>query len=1099
MNSRSSTPKPMRNASLAMALPILCAALLSPLAAAEEIPLCGTWRFAMDAGDKGLASAWWNSPDAFADTIGLPGTTGLAGKGTRRTEAPDGELYLTREFDWVGPAWYQREINIPESWRGRRVELVLERVMWQSRVWLNGRELSAPADSLCVPHVHALGRVGTGIETGPCRITLRIDNRMIHPIGDKGHAYGDQMQGIWNGAVGKIALRAFSPGEAMAARIFPDAETQQLRAELGLEPTADGSRASGTIRVTDPEGHEVSHVSWQAEAGAKTHQVTLPLATTPRRWSEFDQPLYQIEIRSDASCADAAPLRERVGFRSITRSGQRIAINGQPAFFRGNLECAAFPLTGHPPTDIDSWRRIWKIYREHNLNHARFHSWCPPRAAFEAADELGIYLQVEAPFWIDRWMSRPNKRPEMETASHPQGLGRNDRSTDGFARAEIRRIIDAYGNHPSFVLFCIGNELGSADIDVLGQWIAEARAHDPRRFYAASTARAISAQCDYNATPRIPGHGEIRGRTSANTCWNYETAYASAKVPLIAHETGQIPVYPDWAELVKFTGPLKPFRLAAMREKAHAHGILDDAAALSAASGALNRLLNREEIEGFLRTPSCAGFQLLSMQDFPGQGEALVGWRDVFYNNKGVTSPADFRQWCAPTVPLLEIGKRVWRNDETLEAAALIHHSGQEEKFELTLRWTLATLDGRELASGTLPAVTLHPGMVGRAGDIRTGLAGMAAPTELRMTLESIERQDIRNSYPLWVFPAASSGAIPPNVLITDNWQSAKSALLAGRRVVFFTDRVGASGATALASWRPLFWSSPLFPGQQSQTMGLVVRNGHPAFSGFPTPAFNDWLWHDICAGAKAFDLTRLVPDDWKPIAQPVDDFHLNRKLGSIFECRAGTGMLLVSGYSLAADRAARHPEVAGLRRSLLDYAAGDAFAPALNLSWEALDALFPATAGALAALPEGFSSADLYVRAAGRLAALGKAQPLRAEDDHILTRAEGVHYTVEGDGARRDGSGSAWFGKRLRVVLQLRAGVPGTLHLRFHDADRKGRRGTVQIEGETLNLPDLDKAQWIRFPVIREHTNDGQVTIEATTLHGPDLMLTDLAFVPQE
>ncbi len=1082
-----------------MALPILCAVLLSSPGAAAEMPVGGTWRFATDPGDKGIAAAWQDSPDAFADTIHLPGTTGLAGKGQRRSAAPDGELYLTREFDWVGPAWYQREIDIPESWRGHRVELVLERVMWQSRVWLDDREMSPPEDSLCVPHVHALGRVGADIEPGPRRITLRIDNRMIHPIGDKGHGYGDQMQGVWNGAVGRIALRAFAPGEVLGARIFPDAEKQQLRAELILEPTADDSPASGTIRVLDPDGQEVSQARWQAEAGAKKHDITLPLATAPRLWSEFEQPLYPIEIRSDAAGADAIPLRERIGFRSITRSGQRIAINGQPAFFRGNLECAAFPLTGHPPTDIESWRRIWKIYREHNLNHARFHSWCPPRAAFEAADELGIYLQVETPFWIDRWMSAPHRRPEMETASHPQGLGKNDRSTDAFARAEIRRILDAYGNHPSFVLFCIGNELGSADIDVLGQWIAEARTHDPRHLYAASTARAISPHCEYNATPRIPGVGEIRGRTSADTRWNYEPAYASASVPLIAHETGQIPVYPDWSELEKFTGPLKPFRLASMREKARAHGVLDDAADFRAASGALNRLLNREEIEGFLRTPSCAGFQLLSMQDFPGQGEALVGWRDIFYEDKGVTKPADFRQWCAPTVPLLEISKRVWKSDEPLETAALIHHSGQEEKLRLTLRWTLATLDGRERSTGTLPAVTMRPGRVSRAGIIRTGLSGMAAPAELRLTLEAIERQDIRNSYPLWIFPAVSNDAVPPNVLITDDWKAAKSALLAGERVVFFADRVGAPGAAALASWRPLFWSSPLFAGQQMQTMGLLVRKQHPAFSGFPTPAFNDWLWHDICTGAKGFDLTELVPADWKPIAQPVDDFHFNRKLGSIFECRAGTGKLLVSGYSLSADRAARHPEVAGLRRSLLDYAAGAAFAPVLQMPMETLDALFPATPDELAALPEGFAAADLYVRAAGRLAVLPQPQALRAGDDQILARAAGVQYTVEGDGARRDASGSAWFGKRLRIVLQLRAGVPGMLHLRFHDADRKGRRGTVQIEGETMDLPDHSTAHWIRFPVIREHTNDGQVIIEATALHGPDLMLTDLAFVPKE
>ena len=1082
-------------------LTLLSAILMIPVSHVHAgHSLAGTWRFALDPDDAGLTAAWWRTPDAFEETIPLPGTTDLAGKGERQTTAPDGEHHLTREFHHLGPAWFQRDINIPESWQGRRIELTLERVMWQSRVWIDDREISPPADSLCVPHLHSLGRVGTDIAPGTRRLTLRIDNRMIHPIGDKGHAYGDQMQSIWNGAVGKISLRPIAPGELLQARLFPDAENQTIRAELTLEPGSSDQRPAGTITVRDSDGREITRRRWQADPGQTTHETTINLDTPPRLWSEFEQPLYQVEIRSSAALDDTSPWRERIGFRTISRVGQRLAINGQPSFFRGNLECAAFPLTGHPPVDVESWRHIWQVYREHNLNHARFHSWCPPRAAFEAADELGIYLQVEAPIWMDHWMAGPNPRPEMETAGHPQGLGRNDRTNDEFARAEIRRILDTFGNHPSFVLFCIGNELGTSDFDVIGPWMAEARAHDPRRLYAASTARTITPHCEYNATHHIPGIGPCRARFSADTRWNYEETYAQAPVPILAHETGQVPVYPDWNELAKFTGPLKPFRLEAMREQARANGILDDAADLRAASGALNRLLNREELEGYFRTPSCAGFQLLSMQDFTGQGEALVGWRDIFFNDKGTTDPADFRQWCAPTVPLLEISKRIWQTHETLTATTLIHHSGQEPEKHIALRWSLTNPhDNRELASGTLPATTVKPGDVAHAGGISIDLRHITAPAELQLTLAAEGREEIRNSYPLWIFPETIDPSIPDDILLTDDWPAAKAALAGGRRVVFFTDRVGQPGATGLASWRPLYWSVPFFPGQHSQTLGLLVRKHHPAFNSFPTPAFNDWLWHDICAGAKGFDLTGLVPESWKPIAQPVSDFHHNRKLASLFELRAGPGKLLVSGYSLATDRAASHPETAALRRSLLDYAASPAFSPTLELPVATLDSLFPEPPPELAELPEGFAGADLYIRAAGRLADRNQSLPHNPSDDQILARAEGIQYTVEADGAWRDDSGSAWHGREIRITLETRAGVPGTLHLRFHDWNRNGRTGTLTIEGETLDLPAHTEPRWIRFPVIREHTNDGRIVIHATATGGPNLMLTDLAFVPEE
>lgn len=1089
-------PKPLQQALLP-----LFAILMIPVSHGHAgHSLAGTWRFALDPGDAGLAAAWWSRPDAFKETIPLPGTTELARKGERRTTAPKGEHHLTREFHHLGPAWYQRDIEIAESWRGHRVELTLERVMWQSRVWLNDREISPPADSLCVPHVHSLGRVGTDIPPGRHRLTLRIDNRMIHPIGDKGHAYGDQMQSIWNGLVGKIALRPIATGELLHARLFPDAANQAIRAELALEPAPSNHRSTGTITVRDPEGREIARCSWQADPGKTTHEVTLELDTPPRLWSEFEQPLYLIEIISSDAPEATPPWRERIGFRSITRDGRRLAINGSPSFFRGNLECAAFPLTGHPPVDVESWRRIWQVYREHHLNHARFHSWCPPRAAFVAADELGIYLQVEAPIWMDHWMAGPNPRPEMETAGHPQGLGKGDRTNDEFARAEIRRILDAFGNHPSFVLFCIGNELGTSDFEVIGPWMAEARAHDPRRLYAASTARTITPHCEYNATHHIPGIGPCRARFSADTRWNYEETYAQAPVPILAHETGQVPVYPDWNELTHFTGPLKPFRLEALREQARAHGILDDAADLRAASGALNRLLNREELEGYFRTPSCAGFQLLSMQDFTGQGEALVGWRDIFYQDKGTTTAADFRQWCAPTVPLLEISKRIWQTHETLTASTLIHHSGPKPETHISLRWSLTNpKENRELASGTLPALTVKPGDVARAGEISFPLKHITAPAELRLTLAAEGREEICNSYPLWIFPETIDPSTPDDVLLTDDWPAAKVALAAGRRVVFFTDRVGKPGATGLASWRPLYWSVPFFPGQHSQTLGLLVRNSHPAFASFPTPAFNDWLWHDICTGAKGFDFTGMVPADWKPIAQPVSDFHLNRKLASLFELRLGPGNLLVSGYSLAADRADRHPEVAALRRSLLDYAASPAFAPTLALPGETLDAQFPEPPPELAALPEEFVGAHLYIRAAGRLAERNQSRPHQPANDQILARAEGMRYTVEADGTWRDDSGSAWHGKTLRIALETRAGVPGTLHLRFHDWNRNGRRGTLNIEGETIELPAHTEARWVRFPVIREHTNDGRILIHATATAGPNLMLTDLVFTPEE
>ena len=1058
---------------------------------ATGLDLSGQWRCKLDPDDAGVAAHWENSAADFTGTIDLPGTTDLAGLGPDQATAGPHDFHLIRAHAHVGPAWYTRMITVPAPWAGKPAILALERVMWQSRVWIDGKEAGVPRDSLCVPHEHPLGV----LRPGPHRLVVRVDNRMIHPIGDKGHAYGDEMQGRWNGIAGAITLRVAMPDDIGRVRVFPDSAARTVRVELG---SSAGLIGRATVRLTDPAGNPVGAANVPANSSSPL-VVTIPVAGEIAEWGEFARPLYRCDVAMQDGTGDPRVVFSgRFGFRTLGRSGRHITINGHPVFFRGNLECAAFPLTGHPPTDVESWREIWSVYREHNLNHARFHSWCPPRAAFEAADEAGIFLQVEAPIWMDHWMAKPNARPEMDTAGYPQGLGRNDRGNDVFARAEIDRILDTYGNHPSFVMFCVGNELGTSNFDVLGQWMKECKDRDPRHLYAASTARAITPHCDYNATHNIPGIGACRARFGPDSRWNYEDVYGKAPVPILAHETGQYPVYPLWSEIADYSGPLKNHRLALLAGEARANGIHDDAPLLRHASGMLNQLLNRDEIEGYLRTPSCSGFQLLGMQDFTGQGEAMVGWRDVFYRDKGVTNAADFRHWCAPTVPLLRLPARVFSTTDTVEVAAVLHHFGEHALPRAVLRWTLRC-GGKELASGRLPARDVAAGSVTEFGDFRVPMTAVPAGSAVELAI-AVDASNIMNVYPLWVFAPARSAPVPPDVRVAGDWDVAKSALAAGKRVVFLANHAGDKDNDSLAGWAPLYWSVPFFPGQGKRTLGLAVRSAHPVFDGFPTADWGDWQWQGICAGARGFDLTGLVPVGWRPMAQPVTDFHYNRLLGTIFEAAVGQGKLLVCGYDLGEARAARMPEVAALRQSLLAYASDTGFAPTWQAGIPVLDSLFTGRRAPLANLPDGFARADLYVRAAGKLADQEKNIPWDAKWDQVLTTGNRVAYTVEkSDGIWADTTGSAWHGKVLRVVVHPRAGVPAELRVRFDDWNQLGRRGTLHFNGKEFPIGAHDHGQWITIPMIREDTNSGRIVVEATASAGPNLMITDIALIPVE
>ena len=1069
-----------------------CCSLLSPLVAADRLDLSGNWSCLPDAEDAGLNQGWGAGGVMFPHEVKLPGTTDLAHLGKHRGEPEPFGYHLTREWEFVGPAWYAMEIEIPESWQGRETELVLERVMWQSRAWVDGVEAGPPMDSLCVPHVHGFGKLTAGRH----RIVLRVDNRMIHPIGDKGHAYGDQTQSIWNGVVGEISLRLKHEDRIDLVRVFPSLNGA-VKLEVSGWNDGSGQHSVEACLIGEDEVFPLKHVELKNERGEFRTVIELCHPGKPRVWSEFDPALYQanVSLLADGNPVDSHPVR--FGFREAARNGNKLLINRKPAFMRGNLECAVFPKTGHPPMDIESWRKIWQVYQNHGMNHARFHSWCPPEAAFVAADEMGIYLQVEAPIWMDGWMAAPNNRPEMDTAGHPQGLGKGDRGNDEFAQAEIRRILDTYGNHPSFVFFCIGNELGTSNFEVTGQWMRDSKSYDPRHLYAASTARTITPFCDFNATHSVPGIGGVRQHLEFGTAWDYEKNYSRTTVPIIAHEIGQWPVYVDWErELPKYTGPLKPYRLAMMAEEARKSGVFARTAELHAASGAVNRILYRDEIESFLRTPSCRGFQLLGMQDFTGQGEAMVGWLDPFYESKGTTDPDEFRRYCAPTVPLLKLPGYVFKQSDKPEITALLHHYGAADLKD-DVSWSLTDASGKVVDSGSLGQRDYPAGGVSVCGTFTPDFTKTKSPARLELSIK-LPGAGLSNIYPIWVFPEPIDTAADPAVVVTGDWEGeGRKALEQGKKVLLIADQLGGRASSKLAHWLPLYWSVPFFPGQNRETLGLLVDAKHPAYEGFPTEGFGDWNWFRICQGAHGFDLTGRTPADFRPMAQPVTDFHLNRRLGSIFEFKVGEGSLLVCGYDIHEDRAEKFPEVAQLRRSLLDYAASSRFAPSIRMELSTLDEMFADPSAQAVKLPERFSDADLYVHAAGKLE--HQSGQWRAESDSVLRKVEGVDYTVEADGTWRDDQGCAWHGRKMKITVNPRAGVPGRFFVRFHDWNENGRTGKLTFEGKESRLGAHIDGLWLEFPVIREDTNDGQLTLTTEVLTGPNLMITDIAFVPAE
>ena len=151
-----------RLAGLLAALALICVAR-----ATETVSLAGKWQFRIDEQKVGTAEKWFAAPLASDVKIKLPGTMDDAGLGPKNTKPPTLEGPY-RVYDYAGPAWYQREIEIPAAWQGQRVTLFLERCRWVTSVWLDDK-LIGSQDSLIAPHIYDLG---SSVVPGKHRLTI---------------------------------------------------------------------------------------------------------------------------------------------------------------------------------------------------------------------------------------------------------------------------------------------------------------------------------------------------------------------------------------------------------------------------------------------------------------------------------------------------------------------------------------------------------------------------------------------------------------------------------------------------------------------------------------------------------------------------------------------------------------------------------------------------------------------------------------------------------------------------------------------------------------------------------------------------------------
>lgn len=846
---------------------IVSLGLMSLSMQAQSISLAGEWQVELGESKSAFAKGKRVVTDAAKRAI-LPGTIDTNHLGFAPKDTME-TTHLTRLYAYKGAARYSRTINIPKDWKKKPVELFLERTR-PTWVYVDG-ELVDSCNFISTPQRYLLPKK---VKPGKHLLEIVVDNGRGVPeqVYGSSHAYTEDTQTNWNGIIGRIELQLASSVESKSAETL-----------TGSIPSRSVVPLAGAI----PSRSVVSPSALQMPDFAKDFHI----------------------------------------------EGAHFYANGHRIFLRGKHDAAVWPLTGHVEMSVEGWMKYLGTCKEYGINHVRFHSWCPPEAAFVAADSLGIYLQPELPFWG----SFDKKDERLMAFLHQEGVN----------------ILREYGHHPSFRMMALGNELWG-DIDKMKEFVDDFRKIAPDKYYTFGSNyylgyQGIKEGMDYFTTCRIGGEGwgkyntHTRGSFSfadaydggminhfhPNSTMNFDEACDKAGIPIISHETGQFQTYPDYREIKKYTGVLHPYNFEVFRRRLAAAGMLSQADDFHKASGLWSVKLYKADIEMDLRTRNMAGFQLLDIQDYPGQGSAFVGILDAFMESKGITTPEEWRQWCSPVVPLLEMEKFCFEDGEKIQAKVKVANYGGTSLYGKKLMWKIGD------AEGVMNIFTYDEGLID-VGILDEEISA-DKPAKLNVSL-NIEGTEARNSYELWVYPkkALEKKGI---IIARDLNQEVVKVLEKGGKVLWMPDSLP---YTVGGLFQTDYWNYRMFkticennkkkvsPG----TLGILTNPEHPIFKGFPTEMHTNWQWFPVIKESYPLVLDNFAKD-YRPIVQVIDNIERNHKLGLVMEWKVGTGKLLVCMSDL--EKAAQYPEGKAFYQSVIDYMRSADFNPSAEITVDEL------------------------------------------------------------------------------------------------------------------------------------------------------------------
>ena len=872
------------------------------------LSLRGAWEFVTQGVAPSRHPAWvafYAKPWPGSQTLAVPGCweaqgVGKPGMGDSWDCKWDHGAKPLRHI-YQGEAWYRKSVEVPLAWRGKRVWLKVGGVRSQGWFWVNGKT-AAWVDSYCGTYKYDVTDL---VEAGqPAVVVAAVNNVLPSRKGQfvATHRFGGLYRDVELEATPDMRI-----DDAWVRGDF-DHQTAEVHATIACAtPAGLLKRPVLLVAVTTAEGRPAGSGSQPvalAEAGRSVDVACrVPLAPF-RPWSPESPSLYRAELTLSDGDAPIHGRAERFGVRKIEVRGKRFFLNDKPIFLRGFGDDSVYPLSLVSPASKEEHLKHLNIARAAGFNYVRCHTHCEWPEYYEAADEAGIMVQPELPYY-------------------------GDYPTEAFCFDPMRDLVELYRHYRryvSFTTYCTGNE------GLLGKPLDKeiyklAKRLDPNRLVLHQDGGVNTAEnSDFRSGPiNVWEPGSFR-----------------CDAPFVAHEYLNLSVKQDARLEPRFSGVMLPPVTMAARDRELAAAGLDRrwGDAIQDAAHALQRCYQKRGIEAARLDPACCGYDYWTIVDViiqQGSTYTAQGLFNAFWEPKsGGTTPEFFRQFNGPTALLLktQLKDPIAVSGEVVKAGFWITHYGDARLQKPQLRWTLRA-GPQVFAGGQADCDDVELGSTQPLAEVPIAIPAVAAPVRAVLEADSPEASlATRGTSGSSPSETSRTGAgspsrrhcCPPWKSSTRDWSPPSRPTRSGRNC----SSLQATRRRSCPRWPPgnACWSSAVPRVDRTSRLGWWSMENqvgtalakHPALGDFPHEGYLSPLAFRILKTGVPLPLAGMRPDDVFVVGEGRDKFFLYAG-----QARCDRGRLLIC---VGLDLLSGTPEGTCLLDGLIRHARSEAFQP---------------------------------------------------------------------------------------------------------------------------------------------------------------------------